>query len=183
MAALDDRPRRGDDDQSSSTVRSFLEAERAGDGCSELSLRIPSWHAVLSDRAFDIDMFQNSMPTWPSPIDQRRGTPDAVCGTGHIGRALDRQTHLTEDSMKTKILAAAAATLVVGLAIPAQAATNVTTPGHKMQARGSLSGHPGASGYTPGHIMQQRGSKKGFPGASGYAPGRATTAGSGTVRR
>ena len=60
----------------------------------------------------------------------------------------------------TNLLAAAAATLVLGLAIPAQ-----------------------ASGYAPGHVMQQRGSKNGFPGASGYAPGRATTTGSGTGRR
>jgi hypothetical protein len=83
----------------------------------------------------------------------------------------------------TNLLAAAAATLGLGLAIPAQAANNVTTPGHKMQTKGSLSGHPGASGYAPGHVMQQRGSKNGFPGASGYAPGRATTTGSGTGRR
>jgi chitodextrinase len=81
--------------------------------------------------------------------------------------------------MTTNFLAVAAATLVLGMAIPAQAANNVTTPGHKMQTKGSLSGHPGASGYSPGHVMQQRGSKTGHPGASGYAPGNGTTTGAG----
>jgi hypothetical protein len=83
--------------------------------------------------------------------------------------------------MNTNLLITAA--LVLVWAIPAQAATNVTTPGHKMQMKGTLNGHPGASGYTPGHLMQQKGSKTGFPGASGYAPGRTTTTGSGGIRR
>jgi hypothetical protein len=46
-----------------------------------------------------------------------------------------------------------------------------STPGQKMQDRGSVRGQPGASGYTPGHQMQGKGSKIGEPGASGYAPG------------
>jgi hypothetical protein len=46
-----------------------------------------------------------------------------------------------------------------------------STPGQKMQDRGSVSGQPGASGYTPGHRMQEKGSRAGEPGASGYAPG------------
>ena len=41
-----------------------------------------------------------------------------------------------------------------------------------MQDRGSLPGHPGASGYAPGHEMQEKGSRPGHPGTSGYAPGR-----------
>jgi hypothetical protein len=49
-----------------------------------------------------------------------------------------------------------------------------STPGHKMQDRGSVSGQPGASGYTPGHRMQEKGSRAGEPGASGYAPGHQT---------
>ena len=50
-----------------------------------------------------------------------------------------------------------------------------------MQQKGSVKGHPGASGYAPGHMMQQRGSVRGQPGASGYAPGHrkpSTTTGS-----
>ena len=46
-----------------------------------------------------------------------------------------------------------------------------STPGQKMQDRGSVSGQPGASGYTPSHRMQEKGSRAGAPGASGYAPG------------
>ena len=46
-----------------------------------------------------------------------------------------------------------------------------STPGQKMQDRGSTSGQPGASGYTPGHQMQEKGSRAGERGASGYAPG------------
>ena len=41
-----------------------------------------------------------------------------------------------------------------------------------MQDRGSLPGHPGASGYAPGHEMHEKGSRPGHPGTSGYAPGR-----------
>jgi hypothetical protein len=46
-----------------------------------------------------------------------------------------------------------------------------STPGQKMQDRGSVPGQSGASGYTPGHRMQQKGSRAGEPGASGHAPG------------
>ena len=57
----------------------------------------------------------------------------------------------------------------------AQSSTPNQTPGHEMQRKGSVKGHPGASGYAPGHQMQQRGSRRGQPGASGYAPGHETT--------
>jgi hypothetical protein len=57
-----------------------------------------------------------------------------------------------------------------GLAL-AQSTTQNRTPGHEMQNKGSVKGHPGASGYAPGHEMQEKGSVKGHPGASGYAPG------------
>jgi hypothetical protein len=50
-----------------------------------------------------------------------------------------------------------------------------TTPGHRMQENGSVSGTAGASGYAPGHQMQENGSVTGTTGASGYAPGHATT--------
>jgi predicted lipid-binding transport protein (Tim44 family) len=57
-----------------------------------------------------------------------------------------------------------------------------STPGQKMQDRGSAPGQPGASGYTPGHQMQQKGSKAGEPGASGYAPGhQPSTTGRGSM--
>ena len=70
--------------------------------------------------------------------------------------------------MKTKLFAIAAAALLISTAVPSQARDD--TPGHKMQKKGSMKGHPGASGYAPGHRMQAKGSKKGSPGASGYAP-------------
>src|SRR5438105_13765166 len=70
----------------------------------------------------------------------------------------------------------AAAGLLVGSSAAALAAgKSMNMPGHKMQRFGSVSGHPGASGYAPGHQMQARGSRRGSPGASGYAPGRTTT--------
>src|SRR6476619_4084070 len=44
---------------------------------SELSLLIPSWHAVLSDPGeFDIDIQNIRCRHWPSPIDHRLSTPD-----------------------------------------------------------------------------------------------------------
>ena len=44
---------------------------------SELSLLIPSWHAVLSDPGeSDIDIPELRCRHWPSPIDHRLGTPD-----------------------------------------------------------------------------------------------------------
>jgi hypothetical protein len=46
-----------------------------------------------------------------------------------------------------------------------------STPGQRMQDKGSAPGQSGASGYAPGQQMQEKGSKPGHPGASGYAPG------------
>ena len=80
--------------------------------------------------------------------------------------------------MQAKLLSiAAAAGLLIGTTAVgfAQSSTPSNTPGHKMQQKGSVPGHPGASGYSPGHQMQRYGSKRGHPGASGYATGHATT--------
>ena len=66
---------------------------------------------------------------------------------------------------------AAFAGCLVSSAALAQSSTRENTPGDKMQDKGSVKGHPGASGYAPGHQMQDKGSKQGEPGASGYAPG------------
>ena len=77
--------------------------------------------------------------------------------------------------MVSKLLTvAAAAGLLIGTSALgyAQSSTQDRAPGQRMQDRGSLPGHPGASGYTPGHEMQEKGSRPGHPGASGYAPGR-----------
>jgi hypothetical protein len=76
--------------------------------------------------------------------------------------------------MTSKLLIVAAATgLLIGTTALgyAQSSTQDRAPGQRMQDRGSVPGHPGASGYAPGHRMQERGSKPGHPGASGYAPG------------
>ena len=54
--------------------------------------------------------------------------------------------------MTTKSLAIAAAALLIASAIPAQAENNTTTPGHKMQTKGSVKGQPGASGYVTGGL-------------------------------
>ncbi len=75
--------------------------------------------------------------------------------------------------MKTFIAGAIAAGL---LTIPAVA--QAQSPGIQMQEKGSVKGHPGASGYAPGVQMEENGSVKGTTGASGYAPGhtkRSTT--------
>ena len=48
----------------------------------------------------------------------------------------------------------------------AQSSTQDRAPGQRMQERGSVPGHPGASGYAPGQRMHERGSKAGEPGAS-----------------
>jgi hypothetical protein len=76
--------------------------------------------------------------------------------------------------MSKLLIVAAAAGLLIGTTALgyAQSATQDRAPGQRMQERGSLPGHPGASGYAPGHEMQEKGSKPGQPGASGYAPGR-----------
>ena len=73
--------------------------------------------------------------------------------------------------MTRKIVALAAAGLFAASTGLAFAQNTNRTPGHEMQRKGSVKGHPGASGYAPGHEMQDKGSVKGHPGASGYAPG------------
>jgi hypothetical protein len=77
--------------------------------------------------------------------------------------------------MKIIFAVAASGLLALGSAGVASAQTGASTPGQKMQQKGSVAGSPGASGYTPGHQMQMKGSKKGHPGASGYAPGHASS--------
>jgi hypothetical protein len=74
---------------------------------------------------------------------------------------------------KLLIVAAAAGLLTGTTALGyAQSSAQDRAPGERMQERGSVPGHPGASGYAPGQRMHERGSKAGAPGASGYAPGR-----------
>ena len=68
------------------------------------------------------------------------------------------------------LLTAAALLTVWSMPASAQGASD-SSPGHKMQDKGSVKGQPGASGYSPGHKMQDKGSKGDSPGASGYAPG------------
>jgi hypothetical protein len=87
---------------------------------------------------------------------------------------------------KLSIVAAVAGLLISTTALGyAQSSTQDRAPsarlrassthyGQRMQERGSVPGHPGASGYAPGQRMHERGSKAGGPGASGYAPGRQT---------
>jgi hypothetical protein len=87
---------------------------------------------------------------------------------------------------KLSIVAAVAGLLISTTALGyAQSSTQDRAPsarlrassthyGQRMQDRGSLPGHPGASGHAPGQRMHERGSKAGEPGASGYAPGRQT---------
>ena len=57
--------------------------------------------------------------------------------------------------MKTAIAILAAAGLLLTTANPSFAAKGASTksPGHQMQAKGSLKGYPGASGYAPGQVM------------------------------
>jgi hypothetical protein len=77
--------------------------------------------------------------------------------------------------MRSRILSiAAAAGLMVGTTAIcfAQNSAQEKAPGQRMQDKGSVPGHPGASGYAPGQKMQEKGSKSGQPGASGYAPGQ-----------
>jgi hypothetical protein len=58
---------------------------------------------------------------------------------------------------KTLTLMAAAALLAAASTSgPAQARDEKTTHGHEMQEKGSVKGHPGASGYSPGHEMQKK---------------------------
>jgi hypothetical protein len=99
------------------------------------------------------------------------------------GKALER----TEEAKRKTLSIAAAgalliATTVLGYAQSSSQRTPDRTPGHKMQERGSVRGHPGASGYSPGHQMQRKGSRAGEPGASGYAPGhQPSTTGRGSM--
>jgi hypothetical protein len=80
-----------------------------------------------------------------------------------------------KSTMTNKIVAiAAAAGLLTALSAGAMA-QNAMAPGQQMKQNGSVTGHPGASGYAPGIQMQEKGSVKGTTGASGYAPGRHTT--------
>src|SRR5262245_11281946 len=98
------------------------------------------------------------------------------------------QTHLIFERMEARMISkvmtvGAALGLVIGTSSIGWTASSTTSraPGHLMQQKGSVKGHPGASGYAPGHLMQQKGSKTGNPGASGYAPGWSTsTTGQGT---
>jgi hypothetical protein len=60
--------------------------------------------------------------------------------------------------MKQHLVALAlAAALAGGGAMSAQAGgakfgASAKSPGHQMHAKGSVKGHPGASGYAPGHL-------------------------------
>jgi hypothetical protein len=73
--------------------------------------------------------------------------------------------------MSKLLIVAAAAGLLIGTTALgyAQSSTQERAPGQRMQERGSVPGHPGASDYAPGQRMHERGSKAGAPGASGYA--------------
>jgi hypothetical protein len=84
--------------------------------------------------------------------------------------------HKMEESMKHIVTIALAAALAGAGVVSAQAGNakfgaSAYSPGYKMQANGSVSGHPGASGYAPGQQMRTNGSVRGTTGASGYAPG------------
>jgi hypothetical protein len=74
----------------------------------------------------------------------------------------------------TKMLATLAAGLLLASSSLAVAASSHKrfAPGQEMHRSGSVTGHPGASGYAPGQLMHHhRGSVHGHPGASGFAPG------------
>ena len=60
--------------------------------------------------------------------------------------------------MNSRILSmiAAAGVLIGTPALYAQNANQRQTPGHQMQEKGSVPGHPGASGYAPGHEREGR---------------------------
>jgi hypothetical protein len=69
-------------------------------------------------------------------------------------------------------ITAAASLILATTAVCSAQNSQDLAPGQRMQHKGSVPGHPGASGYAPGQRMQEKGSKRGEPGASGYAPGR-----------
>jgi hypothetical protein len=93
--------------------------------------------------------------------------------------------------MSKFLIVAAAAGVLIGTTALAHAQSSGqrmpdSAPGQRMPDKGSVPGHPGASGYAPGQRMHERGSKAGHPGASGYAPGHQepnTTGRSGTGAR
>ena len=62
-----------------------------------------------------------------------------------------------------------AAAAVSAASIEPTLAASKNTPGHVMQQRGSVAGHPGASGYAPGHVKKMSRSNH---NARAYAPGR-----------
>jgi hypothetical protein len=68
---------------------------------------------------------------------------------------------------RISLIVAAAAGLLIGTTALgyAQSSTQEHAPGQRMQERGSVPGHPGASDYAPGQRMHERGSKAGAPGA------------------
>ena len=80
---------------------------------------------------------------------------------------------------KLSIVAAVAGLLISTTALGyAQSSTQDRAPGQRMQERGSVPGHPGASGYAPGQRMHERGSKAGEPGAPGRQAPETTGRGS-----
>ena len=106
----------------------------------------------------------------------------------HCGQDLERSPEIrsgtatnrrSPPSMMIKPLSIAAAaglliaTTALGHAQSSGQRMPDSTPGQKMQDRGSVSGQPGASGYTPGHRMQEKGSRAGAPGyPAGHPAGR-----------
>ena len=55
--------------------------------------------------------------------------------------------------MPRLLILLAAAGFVLAAPLPASTAP-ADTPGHQMQRKGSVPGHPGASGYAPGHLKK-----------------------------
>src|SRR5262249_10235978 len=112
----------------------------------------------------------------------RNAEPLRALARGERGGRCSRHSAAETDepkeppSMSKFLIVAAAAGLLIGTTALgyAQSSTQERAPGQRMQDRGSVPGHPGASGYAPGQRMHERGSKAGAPGASGYAPGRQT---------
>lgn len=73
-----------------------------------------------------------------------------------------------EDYMLKIVALVTAAGFLAMTAAPTIAAPK-NTPGHKMQARGSVPGYPGASGYAPGQVKKMRANRG--HSASAFAPG------------
>ena len=67
----------------------------------------------------------------------------------------------------SKIFALTVVAELITASTIAGSAAPKSTPGHSMQQRGSVPGHPGASGYAPGHLKK----KKGPHDAHSYAHG------------